>query len=129
MQTLFRILSDKDNILIIAFLYTLKNGEFASVDVISKSLRIDKSKVKKLMDMLFDDLEFDKAYVPPFNRASIIDANSKEEKIYSANSMCGGLFMALMMIAREITDFPQAFRHIINAKQKSWIDRKKMFDH
>ena len=76
-----------------------------------------------------DDLEFDKAYVPPFNRASIIDANSKEEKIYSANSMCGGLFMALMMIAREITDFPQAFRHIINAKQKSWIDRKKMFDH
>ena len=129
MQTLFRILSDKDNISIIAFLYTLKSGEYASVDVISKSLRIDKSKVKKLMDMLFDDLEFDKAYVPPFNRASIIDANSKEEKIYSANSMCGGLFMALMMIAREITDFPQAFRHIINAKQKSWIDRKKMFDH
>ena len=37
--------------MIIAFLYTLKNGEFASVDVISKSLRIDKSKVKKLMDL------------------------------------------------------------------------------
>ena len=37
--------------------------------------------------------------------------------------------MAMMMLAREITDFPQAFRHMINAKQKSWIDRKKMFDH
>ena len=127
-QMLFSLLSDKDNIMIIAFLYTLKSGEYASLDVISKSLGIDKSKVKKLIDVLFDDLEFDKASVPSFNRVSIIDANGKEEKVYSANSMCGGLFMALMMIAREFTDFPQAFRDLINAKQKSWIDRKKMFD-
>ena len=127
-QMLFSLLSDKENIMIIAFLYTLKSGEYASLDVISKSLGIDKSKVKKLIDVLFDDLEFDKASVPSFNRVSIIDANGKEEKVYSANSMCGGLFMALMMIAREFTDFPQAFRDLINAKQKSWIDRKKMFD-
>ena len=127
-QMLFSLLSDKENIMIIAFLYTLKSGEYASLDVISKSLGIDKSKVKKLIDVLFDDLEFDKASVPSFNRVSIIDANGKEEKVYSANSMCGGLFMALMMIAREFTDFPLAFRDLINAKQKSWIDRKKMFD-
>ena len=127
-QSLFRVLSDKDNISIIAFLYTLKSGEYTSVDVISKSLGIDKSKVKQLMNMLFDDMEFENAAVPPFNRASVIDASGKEEKIYSANSICGGLFMALMMLAREIMDFPQAFRHIINAKQKSWIDRNKMFD-
>lgn len=128
MQSLFRILSDKDNISIIAFLYTLKNGEYTSVDVISKSLGIDKSKVKKLMDMLFDEMEFDNAAVSPFNRASIVDANSKEEKIYGTTSYCGGVFMAMMMLAREITDFPQAFRHLIDAKQKSWIDRKEMFN-
>ena len=128
MQSLFRILSDKDNISIIAFLYTLKNGEYTSVDVISKSLGIDKSKVKKLMDMLFNEMEFDNAAVSPFNRASIVDANSKEEKIYGTTSYCGGVFMAMMMLAREITDFPQAFRHLIDAKQKSWIDRKEMFN-
>jgi transcriptional regulator with XRE-family HTH domain len=128
-QTLFKLLSDKDNISIIAFLYTLKLGEFVSVDVISKSIGIDKSKVKKLMDTLFDDMEFENAPVPPFNRASVIDASGKEEKIYSANSIYGGLFMAMMMVAREITDSPQAFRHIINAKQKSWIDRNKFFSN
>ena len=127
-QSLFKLLSDKENISIIAFLYTLKSGEYTSVDVISKSLKIDKSKVKKLMDTLFDNMELENAAFPPFNRASIIDERGKEEKIYSANSACGGLFMALMMIAREIADFPQAFRHLINAKQKSWIDRNKMFD-
>jgi hypothetical protein len=106
----------------------LKPGEFASADVISKSIGIDKTKVKKLMDYLFEDMGFENSVVSIFNKAGIIDANSKEEKIYCANSVYGGLFMAMMILAREITDCPLAFRHIINAKQKSWIDRKKMFD-
>lgn len=126
-ENLFKVLSDKENISIIAFLYTLKPGEFASVDVISKSLRIDKFKVKKLMDMLFDDMGFEGDGDSPFNRVIMINANGKEEKIYSANSECGGLLMAMMMLAKEFTDLPQVFRLKINAKQKSWIDRKKMF--
>ena len=52
---------------------------------------------------------------------------SKEENIFGTASVCGGLFMAMMMLAREYTDIPMAFRLVINAKQKSWIDRKKMF--
>ena len=126
-EKLFKILSDRDNISIIAFLYTLKNGEFASVDVISKSLGIDKAKVKEFMDTIFGEMEFGDCDDSPFQKASVINASSKEENIFGTASVCGGLFMAMMMLAREYTDIPMAFRLVINAKQKSWIDRKKMF--
>ena len=57
----------------------------------------------------------------------MVNASSKEEKIYGADFTCGGLFMALMMIAKEFTDLPMAFRLMINAKQKCWLERKKLF--
>ena len=127
MEALFKILSDRENILILAFLYTLKPDEFVSVDVISKSLGIDRSKVKKLMDMLFDDMKCETENFSSFKSVRMVNASSKEEKIYGADFTCGGLFMALMMIAKEFTDLPMAFRLRINAKQKCWLDRKKMF--
>ena len=126
-EALFKVLSDRDNISIIAFLYTLKNGEFASVDVISKSLGIDKAKVKKFMDTIFEDLGYGNCDDSPFQKASVINTSNSEENVYGTASVCGGLFMAMMMLAREYTEIPMAFRLEINAKQKSWIDRKKMF--
>lgn len=127
-EKLFKLLSDRDNISIIAFLYTLKNGEFASVDVISKSLGIDKAKVKEFMDKIFGEMEYGECCdVSPFQKASVINASCKEENIFGTASACGGLFMAMMMLAREYTDYPMTFRLVINAKQKSWLDRKKMF--
>ncbi len=126
-EKLFRILSDKDNIRIISFLYTLKPGEFVSDDVIAKSLGIEKAKVIELMDKLFGELENAEGGGAAFRSASVINSHNKEEKIYRAYASLGGLFIAFMMLAKEFVDPPMAYKMNINAKIDSWLDRKKMF--
>ena len=49
---LFGFLSDRDNLAIISYLYSLKNGEFAGVDQVAHATGINRDKVKKALDEL-----------------------------------------------------------------------------
>ena len=125
METLFRLLSQRDNILVITYLYTLKDGELAGVDAIEKVTGVKRENIRTFLTDIFELIE--NSGKAPFVCASVIGANNKEEKVYGVNSSCGGLFFALLMIAREFIDLPQVFNMQIDAKEKSWLDREKLF--
>ena len=127
-EGLFKMLSDGENIRIIAFLYSLKMGEFASADVISKKLGIKKDKVQSFLEEMSKAVGYKDGGTSPISRAKIV-TTEKDENAYSAQSSYGGLFMALLLIAREFMDLPQVFQLQINSKDKSWIDRDKVFNN
>lgn len=124
---LFKFLSNKENISIVSYLYTLKNDEFVGAEVIAKALKISNEKVKSTLDELFSLFDEEHTSMAPILCATVVNADNKEEKIYGARGTFGGLFMAIMMLAKEFIDMPQAFHMQINAKEKSWLDREKLF--
>ncbi len=125
MEALFKILSQRDNILVITYLYTLRDGELAGIDAIEKVTGVKEENIRTFLTDISELIE--KSSKTPFVCASVIGANNKEEKVYGVNSSCGGLFFALLMIAREFIDLPQVFNMQINAKEKSWLNREKLF--
>ena len=51
---LFELLSDKDNMRILTFLYTLSRESFVTAGTISKALSIKREKVDKMLNLLVD---------------------------------------------------------------------------
>lgn len=125
LEKLFKILSQRDNILVITYLYTLRGGELAGIDAIEKTTGVKEENIRAFLTDIFELIE--NSGKIPFVCASVIGANNKEEKVYGVNSSSGGLFFALLMIAREFIDIPQVFNMQIDSKEKSWLDREKLF--
>ena len=121
---LFGILSDRDKLAIITYLYTLKNGEFAGADQVAHATGINLDKVKKVLSELTGSVG-DPHLAAPFRYVKVINGD-KPDKVYGTEPTLGGLFMGLMMIAREYTEPPMVFRMNINCRTKSWIDRNKL---
>ena len=122
---LFGLLSDRDNLAIITYLYSLKNGEFAGADSIAGATGISRDKVRKSLEELIGSVG-DPRVASPFRYVKVVNKD-KRDPVYGVDPTLGGLFMGLMMIAREYIEPPMVFRMNINCRTKSWIDRKKMF--
>lgn len=121
---LFGLLSDRDNLAIVTYLYSLKNGEFAGADQVALATGINRDKVKKTLNELTGSVG-DPHLAAPFRYVKVINGD-KPDKVYGTEPTLGGLFMGLMMIAREYTKPPMVFRMNINCRTKSWIDRNKL---
>lgn len=124
LAALFGLLSDRDNLAIIAYLYSLKNGEFAGVDQIAHATGINRDKVKKTLDELTESVG-NPHLAAPFRYVKVINKD-KPDRVYGTEPTLGGVFMGLMMIAREYTEPPMVYRMDINCRTKSWIDRNKL---
>lgn len=121
-ESLFKLLSDKDNIAILAYLYSLGHGEFAGIDTIAKATGLKKSKVEAAVKELCGTLSGDGNQAIIHVREVTPD---KENVIYGVNATIGGLFMGLMMIAREYVDPPQGFSMQMDCRRISWLKKKK----
>lgn len=121
---LFKLLSDRDNLAVITYLYSLKRGEFAGVDTIAKATGLAPDKVRKSLEELTGKIG-DQEVLAPFRYVKVVNGD-KQDKVYGTESTLGGLFMGLMMIAKEYTEPPMVFNMDINCRTKSWIDRNKL---
>ncbi len=121
---LFGLLSDRDNLAIITYLYSLKNGEFAGADSIAGATGINRDKVRKSLEELIGSVG-DPRVASPFRYVKVVNKD-KKDPVYGVEPTLGGLFIGLMMIAREYTEPPMVYRMDINCRTKSWIDRKKL---
>ncbi|MCR4654801.1 MAG: helix-turn-helix domain-containing protein [Lachnospiraceae bacterium] len=121
---LFGLLSDRDNLAIITYLYSLKNGEFAGVDQVAHATGISRDKVRKSLEELIGSVG-DPRVASPFRYVKVV-SRDKQDPVYGVDPTLGGIFMGLMMIAREYTEPPMVYRMDINCRTKSWIDRKKL---
>ena len=121
-ETLFRFLSDRDHIAIVAYLYSLAQEEYAGVDTIAKATGVKKEKVSAALDELVHKI----CASPNPAITSVKEVTSdKENVIYGVNSGLGGLFIGLMMIAAEYTAPPEGYSMQINCRTKSWLEKKK----
>lgn len=121
-EKLFRILSDKDNLKIMAYLYTLAPGEYAGIDTIAEATGIKKAKVAASLDELSDKSKGNRCDQPFVFVKEV--TSEKENVIYGVNATLGGLFMGLMMIAREYTTPPEGYTMQMNCKTDSWLKRE-----
>ncbi len=119
-EKLFGLLSDKDNISIMAYLYTLAPGEYAGVDTIARATGVKKAKVAASLNEMSDK---DTGNGPVIFVKEV--TSEQENVIYGVNSTLGGLFMGLMMIAREYTTPPEGYSMQMNSKTDSWLKREK----
>ena len=121
-ETLFRFLSDRDHIAIVAYLYSLAQEEYAGVDTIAKATGVKKEKVSAALDELVHKI----CASPNPAITSVKEVTSdKENVIYGVNPGLGGLFIGLMMVAAEYTAPPEGYSMQINCRTKSWLEKKK----
>ncbi|MCR5251931.1 MAG: helix-turn-helix transcriptional regulator [Lachnospiraceae bacterium] len=122
LEELFRILSDRDNIAIIAYLYSLAPGEYAGVDTIAKATGVKKSKVAASLEDMMQKLHNSSNKALTYVKEVTTEM---ENVIYGVDPSLGGLFMGLMMIAREYTEPPVGFSMQMNGRSTSWLKKKK----
>ncbi len=122
---LFKLLSDKDNIKIISYLYSLTPGEYAGIDIIAKEVGIDRVKVKKALDDMSEKIGDITRGHSPFQFVKVVNPVG-ESRVYGIRSVYGGLFMGLMMLAREYSNPPVTYQMHINAREKSWVDKNAL---
>jgi transcriptional regulator with XRE-family HTH domain len=121
-EALFQLLSDRENITIMAYLYSLEQGEYAGIDTIAKATGIKKSKVEATLKEL-QRITTGKGVKPiKFVREVTME---KENEIYGVDSVVGGLFMGLMMIAGEYVDAPQGYSMQMDCRRVSWLKKKQ----
>ena len=119
---LFKLLSDKDNLSILAYLYSLGPGEYAGIDTIAKATGIKKNKAEASIKELGDVLSSEGNQAIRHVREVTPD---KENVLYGVNSTVGGLFMGLMMIAREYVEPPQGYSMQMDCRRVSWLKKNK----
>ncbi|MBR5420775.1 MAG: helix-turn-helix domain-containing protein [Lachnospiraceae bacterium] len=121
-EALFRFLSDRDHIAIVAYLYSLAQEEYAGVDTIAKATGVKKEKVSAALDELVH-----KICASPNPAITFVKevTSDKENVIYGVNPGLGGLFIGLMMVAAEYTAPPEGYSMQINCRTKSWLEKKK----
>ncbi|MCR5117748.1 MAG: helix-turn-helix transcriptional regulator [Lachnospiraceae bacterium] len=119
----FKLISDKDTIRMIAYLYSLARREFVGAETIAAELKLSKDKVEKTLNELVEKVG--NSSNSPFQTVTIVEGD-KEKKAYGTNSLFGGVFMATVMIAKEYVDCPAGFQMMIDTTSRSWTDRKKL---
>ncbi|MBP5332134.1 MAG: hypothetical protein J6Y89_09815, partial [Lachnospiraceae bacterium] len=123
---LFKMLSDKDNMKIITYLYTLSGSACVTAGTISKALCINRDKVDKLLKSLVDYSIFNTSGNLPFHKIAIVNENG-EEDAYEVDPNLGGIFLALMFLAKDYINPPCGYQMQVNSRSKSWADRGKLF--
>ena len=121
-EALFRFLSDKDHIAIVAYLYSLGQGEYAGVETIAKATGVKKDKVSAALDEIVHKIC--ETANPAVTYVKEITSD-KENVIYGVNPSLGGLFLGLIMIAKEYTTPPEGYSMQINCRSKGFLEKKK----
>jgi len=123
---LFELLSDKDNMRILVYLYTLSRESFVTAGTISKALSIKREKVDKMLNSLVDYSIFTNSGNLPFYKISVEGENT-EENAYGVDHNFAGLFIALLFMTKEYINPPSGFQMQISNRSESWADREKVF--
>ncbi|MBR6360089.1 MAG: helix-turn-helix transcriptional regulator [Lachnospiraceae bacterium] len=123
---LFALLGDKEKFSVMAFLYSLGHDEFVSARLIASSMKISVEKVEEVMEEIFRLIgHFSYGGNSPFHRITMVD-EEQEEHYYGTDQNYGGLFMALLMIARDYVDTPCGFNMMISHRREKWLKREKI---
>ena len=122
-RNLFRLLSDEGTMKVLAYLYSLKNDQYAGAETIAKATGVGRKKAEEALEEIRKCLSL--SYNAPINNVKEMTIE-QENHLYGVDMSLGGLFMALLMIAKEYTDPPAGYNMQINCRTKSWLDGERM---
>ncbi|MBO4389735.1 MAG: helix-turn-helix transcriptional regulator, partial [Lachnospiraceae bacterium] len=105
-RNLFRLLSDEGTMKVFAYLYSLKSDQYAGEETIAKATGISREKAREALEEIRKQLST--TYNSPICIVKEMTID-KENHLYGVDMSLGGLFMALMMIAKDYTDAPQGY--------------------
>ncbi len=125
-RNLFKVLSSEENVKIIAYLYTLGWGQFASLDTISQATGISGDKVEKLVNYLHHELSKEQSGHNPIQTVNLVNKDGKDEVAYGVDMNMAGLLFGLFQIANTYVFNPYGFNMQISNRTKPWIDRKNL---
>ena len=123
-RKLFKMLSDKDCVDIISYMYSLSRLQFADVDAISASCKISKEKTEKVLEFLTQDLGLDSGN-KPFESISLIGKDGKDRKAYAAHETFGGLLFILFAVADAYVHTPWGFSNMTDNKSGPYLKREE----
>lgn len=123
-RKLFKMLSDKDCVDIISYMYSLSRMQFADVDAISASCKISKEKTEKVLEFLTQDLGLDSGN-KPFESISLIGKDGKDSKAYAAHETFGGLLFIMFAVADAYVHTPWGFMNMTDNKSGPYLKREE----
>ncbi|MBR1651436.1 MAG: hypothetical protein IJ691_09760 [Lachnospiraceae bacterium] len=123
-RKLFKMLSDKDCVDIISYMYSLSRLQFADVDAISASCKISKEKTEKVLEFLTQDLGLNSGN-KPFESISLIGKDGKDSKAYAAHETFGGLLFILFAVADAYVHTPWGFSNMTDNKSGPYLKREE----
>lgn len=122
---LFKILSDEENVDVLAYLYSLGAGEFASIETIADALKLNRDKVQKLVEHMVESFNENNPNGPIVD-VNIIGKDGKPVKVYGISMNLGGLLMAIFGIANTYIKSPCGFAMQIGCREKPMTKREQI---
>lgn len=121
---LFKFLADEDNISFLRYLFSLRNGEFASLDAISKGANISKGKAEKAIEYIRKELVSVQNNNGFMYQVTVVNKDGNDEMAYGVETNLGGLLMGLFKIAETFANPPSGYQMQIGSKSNSWVKRE-----
>lgn len=121
-RELFGVLSDKENVRILMYVYSLGYDEYANSDTIAAATGVAKSKVEKLMHYMMSDISEECYWKYPMNKIKIAAKTGDSEIAYGADQNLAGLLFGLFTIADSYVHNPNGYNMQIGNRAKPWLD-------
>ena len=122
-RKLFAFLSDRDNLDVVTFLYSLRQGEFAGSETIARQTGVPKEKVDSAMEYLCSIGGHGNG---PVKNMEILDINGNNSGAYGTYISLASMVIGLFALADFYVHAPQGYNMQVASRDKSWFDRAKL---
>jgi len=123
-RELFRFLSERENLSVVCFLYSLKPGEFATRETVAKQTGLPAEKVAKTLDELFSFWKNRKAVYD----IGILDPDGSKKVAAGVDMSLAPLLIGMFALADSYINTPEGFNVQISSREESFLDRGKLKD-
>ena len=120
--SLFSFLGKRDNLKVLFYLLSLKNGECVSTTTISKKLGISQKTAESALSYLSKTTENESL----LRIISLLDENDTTEQVYSVNVQTATAILILLAGADAFIHSPNGYALSICNRKSSWLEREKL---
>ncbi|MGN0403105.1 MAG: helix-turn-helix domain-containing protein [Acetatifactor sp.] len=120
----FAFLGKKENLEVLLYLLSLKNGECVSCSTISKRLEIPEETAKEALDYL--SLPVVSSGNQMLQNVCLLDEYDKREKIYAINLHTATAILILLAGADGFLNPPGSYALSVSGSDRAWLERDKL---
>lgn len=119
----FSFLGKRENLEVLFYLLSLKNGECVSISTVSRRLGISKEAAGTAMEYLGSAVNKSNQIL---QNVCLLDEHDREEKIYAVNVMSASSVLMLLAGADAFLNPPGSYALSIGNKGRAWLEREKL---